>query len=354
MSAEGQGCNAMSTTTYKCPNCGGGLIFDPSTQKYKCEYCLSRFDQADLETNEEGQHEQHKEDTEEQMGYTCPSCGAEVITDPTTAATFCYYCHNPVILSKRLEGDFHPDYVVPFAIDRKKAEETFSQWIGKKRYVPKDFYAKDQIETMTGVYFPYWLYNCHVEGKLEARGTKIRTWVTGNLRYTEKKIYQIERDGRAEIHNLSRNALKKANAQLSEGVLPFSPDGLQPFAKGCLSGFIAENRDRQHQEFEQEVRQEVEQFALNHLKSSITGYSGIDITRKNMEVLQGVWKYGLFPVWTLTYKGPKDGRIYYFALNGQTGKVCGELPVDKKKLCLLFASIFFPMLMALLAVGYFL
>lgn len=354
MNAESQGCSAMSATTYKCPNCGGGLIFDPSTQKYKCEYCLSRFDRTDLEADESGQHEQHEEDTGEQMGYTCPSCGAEVITDPTTAATFCYYCHNPVILSKRLEGDFHPDYVVPFAIDRKKAEETFSQWIGKKRYVPKDFYTKDQIETMTGVYFPYWLYHCQVEGKLEARGTKVRTWVTGNLRYTEKKIYQVERDGRAEIRNLSRNALKKANAQLSEGVLPFSPDGLQPFAKGCLSGFIAENRDRQYQEFEQEVRQEVEQFALNHLKSSITGYSGVDITQKNMEVSQGVWKYGLFPVWTLTYKGPKDGKIYYFALNGQTGKVCGELPVDTKKLCLLFASIFFPVLMVLLAVGYFL
>lgn len=115
---------------------------------------------------------------------------------------------------------------------------------------------------------------------------------------------------------------------------------------------MAENRDRQHQEFDQEVRQEVEQFALNQLKNSVTGYSDMDITQKSMEVLHGDWKYGLFPVWTLTYKGPKDGKIYYFALNGQTGKVCGELPVDGKKLCVLFASVFFPVLMVLLAVGY--
>lgn len=343
----------MSAATYKCPNCGGGLIFEPSTQKYKCEYCLSQFGEADLKTEEEQDHQNQEGDsTEEQMGYTCPSCGAEVITDSTTAATFCYYCHNPVILTKRLEGDFHPDYVVPFAVDRKKAEEIFSQWIRKKHYVPKDFYSKSQIETMTGVYFPYWLYNCQVEGKLKAKGTKVRTWVAGNTRYTEKKIYQVERDGRAEIRSLSRNALKKANAQLSEGVLPFQPEGLQTFFSGCLSGFMAENRDRQHQEFDQEVRQEVEQFALNQLKNSVTGYSDIDITQKSMEVLHGDWKYGLFPVWTLTYKGPKDGKIYYFALNGQTGKVCGELPVDGKKLCVLFASVFFPVLMVLLAVGY--
>ena len=206
---------------------------------------------------------------------------------------------------------------------------------------------------MTGVYFPYWLYNCQIEGKLEAKGPKVRTWVAGNTRYTEKKIYQVERDGRAEIRNLSRNALKKANAQLSEGVLPFLPEGLQPFSNGCLSGFIAENRDRQHQEFDQEVHQEVEQFALNHLKNSVTGYSDINIPQKTMNVLQGVWKYGLFPVWTLTYKSPKDGKIYYFALNGQTGKVCGELPVDGKKLCLLFASVFLPLFVALLVLGYF-
>ncbi len=37
--------------------------------------------------------------------YICPSCGAEVVTDATTAATFCYYCHNPVVLSEKLTGN---------------------------------------------------------------------------------------------------------------------------------------------------------------------------------------------------------------------------------------------------------
>ena len=45
------------------------------------------------------------------------------------------------------------------------------------------------------------------------------------------------------------------------------------------------------------------------------------------------WRYALVPVWVMTYKG-KNGKIYYYTINGQNGKVCGELPVDYKKLSL--------------------
>ena len=97
------------------------------------------------------------------------------MTDETTAASFCYYCHNPVVLAGRMTGGYHPDFVIPFAIDRDKAVEIFTQWIGKKKYVPNAFFSKDQIEKISGVYFPYWLYSCQVDGDMEAEGTKIKT-----------------------------------------------------------------------------------------------------------------------------------------------------------------------------------
>ena len=39
----------MAVISFKCPNCDGELIFDPETQKYKCEYCGSKFTQAELD-----------------------------------------------------------------------------------------------------------------------------------------------------------------------------------------------------------------------------------------------------------------------------------------------------------------
>ncbi len=447
----------MATITYKCPNCDGGLLFDPSTQKYHCEYCQSSFSQEELDAlapaaasdtavptgmeaegalgggagagsagrrcraggamagvpwPEErwlgvlGPEERWpgalgpEEDGRERWGwrsdgrerwsrrrrpgaadafsggaarepgadsdgyaqdaayqgdamlYTCPSCGAEIVTDATTAATFCYYCHNPVVLSGRLTGTYQPDFAIPFQIDRKRAQEVFSQWIAKKKFVPREFYSPKQIETMTGVYFPYWLFSCKVDGSVQGQGTKLRVWTAGNLRYTETKIYDIARQGTVEVNNVARNALKKANRRLVDGVQPFEMGEMQRFSMGYLSGFMAENRDMERNTFETEVSQEVRDFAVSGLKSQGTAYDRVQITNQRAEISEGFWQYALLPVWTLTYKERQGGKIYYFAMNGQTGKVCGELPVDKGKLMILFASIFLPLLIILLILGY--
>lgn len=341
----------MSVITYKCPNCGGDLRFEPESQRYRCEYCRSDFSQEELEEmTPEGQ----AEESGQAVLYTCPSCGAEIVTDETTAATFCYYCHNPVVLSGKLQGAYHPDQVIPFAVDRKKALEIFNQWIGRKKYIPRAFYSPDQIEKMSGVYFPYWLYNCQVDGRLDAETTKLKTWVSGNVQFVQTERYHVSRNGQMPVNHVTRNALKKANRQLVEGVLPFGMEGLQPFSMGYLSGFQAENRDMERQEFAGEVEEEIREFARGSLKSGIGAYDSVKIQAQDIQIRNPEWKYALMPVWTLTYKDTKKDKVYYFACNGQTGKVCGELPVDNGRLLMLFASIFIPLFVILLIVGYFL
>lgn len=352
----------MAVITYKCPNCGGGLVFNPNTQKYRCEYCLSDFNQEELEESAPPVPEESQEETapvepeasDSPVLYTCPSCGAQIVTEKTTTATFCYYCHNPVVLSERLEGSFEPDYVIPFQIDRKKAEQIFSQWISSKRFVPEAFYNKSQIETLTGVYFPYWLYGCQIEGRLKAQGNKLRVWTAGDLRYTETKVYDVDRQGKLDVDHVARTALRKANRELVDGVLPYKMEEKKEFSMGYLSGFVAENRDMEKQQFVQEVQTEVKEFALSNLQAQVGGYSNVNIREKAADILEETWSYALLPVWTLTYNDRAGGKIYYFALNGQTGKICGELPVDKGKLTRLFLSIFLPMLVLLLIGGYFL
>lgn len=365
----------MATVSIKCPNCGGGLQFDPAAQNYECEYCLSRFTQEELEKiapkldeaqdsqgteNRKGERAPRQEDAsleqtdmEGARVYTCPSCGAEIVTDETTAASFCFYCHNPVILQGRLQGRYRPDYVLPFTIDKERATEIFLEWLKKKRFVPSDFYAPEQIEKMTGVYFPYWLYSCQIDGKLEGEGTRLRSWQAGNVQYTETQKYDIFRQGTMDIHQVPRNALKKADKKLVEGVMPFDAKTMKPFSMGFLSGFFAEKRDMEQEQFQMEVEQEVRGFAIENLRSSTGGYHSIQTRSQEAKIRESKWEYALLPVWTLTYIERKTGAIYYFACNGQSGKVCGKLPVDSKKLWILFAEMFLPLLTVLLAVGYF-
>lgn len=336
----------MAAITYKCPNCDGGIIFDPASQKYQCEYCMSDFTQEELDAL--------KPDSDRAVLYNCPSCGAQIVADETTTATFCYYCHNPVVLAGRLEGEYKPDYVIPFQIDRQEAEAVFSRWIAKKKYVPEAFYTEKQLESMTGVYFPYWIYGCKVDGKLDAQGTRLRTWDTAGMRYTETKIYDVKRQGTMEVNHVARNGLRKANRRLVDGVMPFKMEEKKAFSMGYLSGFLAENRDMEKEQFEADVRTEVRDFALQSLQSQAGGYNSMRVRMNQADIQGEKWGYALLPVWTLTYNDKARGKIYYFALNGQTGKVCGKLPVDNRKLARLFFSIFLPMLILFLIGGYFL
>ena len=358
----------MAVLSIKCPNCGGELVFDPSTQEYVCPYCRSTYTQAKLdemlaqkkqdEGNGEEQAQEAKEfETDSQSGqgvvYSCPSCGAEIVTDETTAATFCYFCHNPVVLEGRVSGEFLPDRVIPFKISREKAVDAFLSYVRKKKYVPKDFFNEQQIEKMTGVYYPYWLYDTNVDGNLVANGTRIRTWRSGDTEFTETSIFDVRRQGAIEVDNLTRNALKKTSGELVEKVQPYDMKDLKAFSMGYLTGFMAEKRDIGKNEFSGEFREEAGKYARQLLEGSASGYATLKVTEGRYVPTRETYTYALLPVWVLTYRS-LAGKFYYYAMNGQTGTVAGELPIDRKKL--LFHSVILGLVVMLcaIAIAYFL
>ena len=370
----------MATISFKCPNCDGELKFNPSGQNYICEYCGSTFTQEELdamkraETKEQTVEVEEKEptinidgvavgpkgasdgtfidtdhngiddrfesytnfyqgkDKDTAQVFICPSCGAEVVTDSTTAATFCYYCHNPVVLGGRLQGDFLPHRIVPFKIDRKEAEKRFFEFIRKKHYVPKGFFHPKNVEKFTGIYFPYWQYDVDLKGAMQADAKKIRTWRTGNTEYTETKSYHVFREGEISLYEKMENALRKANVDLVTGVLPYNLSQTEEFNMGYLSGFFAEKRDIETRDIADQVHTEMRGYADKLLRETID-FDGGKVKNSDVRLKKENWNYLMLPVWTLTYKG-KDGKLYYFSMNGQTGKVYGKLPVDKLKLFL--------------------
>ena len=348
----------MSVVSYKCPNCDGELVFNPRTQKYRCEYCASAFSQEELnQMQPEGAHQprpespsqtQQEPESQEQENtssmepegnvYRCPSCGAEIVTDDTTAASFCYYCHNPVVLSGRVSGEYLPHKIIPFAIDKKQATEKFLEYVHSKKFVPKAFFNKSQIEKISGVYFPYWMVDMDMEGSLQAEGRNVRVWRSGDTEYTETKIYRVERAGDIHLEDITRNALKKANSKLSSGVRPYDMGKAQDFHMGYLSGFLAEKRDIEKEELKTEVEAEAREYGEKILRDTVHGYTSLSVKNCHFNRQRANWDYMLLPVWTVTYKG-RDGKIYYYSMNGQNGNVYGELPIDYKKVGILSGAV---------------
>lgn len=341
----------MATVNYKCPACGAPLTFNPDRQMFSCEYCLSDYSEEKIqqlyaeaeakesaeEKAEEKKNEQETEEQEDAVVYTCPSCGAEVVTTASTAATTCFYCQNPVVLGGRLSGEFRPDRVVPFALSKEKAVEKFIDLMKKKKFLPKDFISEKQIEKMTGVYFPYWYIDTQQNSHMTAIGKKIRSWTTGNKRYTETSTYRIVRGGDVIVKNVFERALKSSDRDMLQGVHPYNLNDAKKFSMSYLSGFQAEKRDIEKQDIQQMVDDRVDEYCKQVLLDTASAYTGLRVESYNDRTDIESWNYTLLPVWVITYK--YKGKIFPYAINAQTGKTYGNLPTSTGKLILLAAII---------------
>lgn len=368
----------MATVNYTCPNCAGPLKFNPEKQMFSCEYCMSDFTEKHIqdlyaekekkenaaEKQEKKQQEEAKKNTaekaendntaaqeqpqEDAVVYNCPSCGAQVVTTASTAATMCFYCQNPVVLGGRLSGEFKPDRVIPFKLTKDKAVGKFMESCKKKWFLPKDFASEKQFEKLTGVYFPYWYVDSQRQANMTATGEKVRTWTSGNNSYTETKVYELHRSGDLIVKNVFERALKSEDRDMLQCVHPYDLKESHPFAMSYLSGFQAEKRDIEQKDIEPMLEERIGKYCQTLLKNTMDGYSAVQVKDYNDRTDLEKWNYTLLPVWIATYK--YKGKILPFAINGQTGKTYGELPVSTGKL-IAFGAIIAAVLMALGLLG---
>ena len=339
--------------SYQCPNCEAPLSYAPAKQGFECEYCMSFFTEEALNAMqkeaadappaeevpvEEAPATEEGDSFEGMEEYACPNCGAEVACDGNTVATICCYCHTPVIHKGKLSGMLKPHKIVPFQYDRAQAQEVFQQFIRKKKFVPKGFFAPEQLEKMQGIYYPFWLTDADTTAELSARATRVRRWTSGNYRYTETSYFSIDRGGDIHFEDIATSAISEGDKEMLEGILPFPSEALQPFSMPYLSGFLTKKRDIEKEQLEGEVQSKMEGYATQLLRDTISGYTSVTVNHVDVTPHRVGWEYGLFPVWLMVWKGKKRNFIY--AMNGHTGKVYGELPISWQKVLALAAGVF--------------
>jgi len=318
----------MGSLQYKCLNCKAGLEFNPPTQKWKCSYCFSEFTRAELDEAQKIQ-DNLDEEMPELDSYHCTSCGAELITDQTTSATFCLYCKNPTIIKSRFTGRFKPKYLIPFRLTKEQAVELYKKWISKRLFAPSEFKHKEEMEKVTGVYAPFWLFDCKASGTIEGQGTRVRSWVQGDYRYTETKYFRVVRQGSAEYSKVPVDASKKLDDELMQMIEPYNYEDLTDFSMQYMSGFLAEKYDVESDEAKSAARKRVVKYTEDMLKETISGYSSYRDTSKNITLQEAQENYALLPVYLLVNK--YKGKDHLFIVNGQTGKVVGDAPISRWK-----------------------
>lgn len=327
---------------YKCPCCGGAIAFDSNLQKMKCPYCETEYDMetlsgydADLQNDKSDQMEWETTagaewqagETDGLRSYVCKSCGGEIVGDENTAATSCPYCGNPVVMMGQFSGALKPDLVIPFKLDKKAAKDNLMKHLTGKRLLPKIFKNQNHIDEIKGVYVPFWLFDTDVNAQVRYRATKVRVWSDTNYNYTETQHFSVHRGGNIGFQGVPVDGSTKMPDDLMESIEPFYLKDAVSFQTAYLAGYLADKYDVDAEQSIERANARVKKSTEDAFASTLRGYASVKPESSNIQLHDGKATYALYPVWLLNTTW--NGKKYVFAMNGQTGKFVGDLPIDK-------------------------
>ena len=352
-------------TNYQCPACNGGLHFSSATGRLECEYCGSSFSveeveayyakkdeaaaaaQAKAEAKAEAAAAQAAQaaaegwdisgmssdwgaDAAGMRAYNCPSCGAELICDATTAATSCPYCGNPSIVPGQFAGALKPDYVIPFKLDKNAAVAALRQHYKGKYLLPKVFSDESHINEIKGVYVPFWLFSSTADADASFLATKTEAHREGDFDVVTTFHYQVHRAGSMDFAFVPVDGSTKMPNDYMDSLEPYDYSELKPFSTAYMPGYLADKFDISSDDSARRVEERIRTTVEHVVDSDVQGYVSVSPSGSNVKINRGAVNYAMLPVWLLNTKW--EGKDYLFAMNGQTGKLVGDLPVDQRKL----------------------
>ena len=311
-------------------------------QEFKCPYCSSEFEMETLQAYDAELNAQPQEDMtwdtaaggQWQEGeaeglriYTCNTCGGEIVADDTTGASECPFCGNPVVMTGQFAGNLKPDLVIPFKVDKRAAIAALQNHYKGKVLLPKVFKDQNHIKEVKGVYVPVWLFDTDANAHVRYRASRTRTWSDSSYYYTETSYYSVTRAGGIGFANVPVDGSTKMDDTLMESIEPFKVDEAVDFQTAYLSGYLADKYDVSSQESIGRANQRIKKTTEDAFASTVRGYSTVVPVSSNIQLQNGCARYALYPVWILNTMW--NGQKFTFGINGQTGKIAGDLPMDK-------------------------
>ena len=336
---------AENTTNYQCPACTGPLRFDSASGKLCCDYCGSTYDVAQVEAlygEKQAQADKAAEaaekaassgpvwgemETGDLSSRTCTSCGAELVCGPETAATTCPYCGNPTVVPGQFSGALKPEFVLPFRMTKDDAVRALRAHYRGKPFLPRTFTAGNHIEEIQGVYVPFWLFDGGAEGEVDYKAANSRTYRDDDYEVTETDHYDVHRAGSIAFEKIPVDASSKMPDDHMDSIEPFDYTQMQPFSTAYLPGYLADKYDVTVDDSRARADRRSRETLENALRETVTGYGTCVTDRTDIRLHRGKVHYALLPVWMLSTKW--NGESFLFAMNGQTGKLVGDLPTDR-------------------------
>ena len=327
---------------FKCPCCDGAIEFDSESQNMKCPYCGSEFEIEALQALVLEQNTESRDnmtwdtaagsewtagEAEGLRIYTCNTCGGEIVADETTGASECPFCGNPVIMTGQFAGALKPDLVIPFQVDKKRAIAALQNHYKGKVLLPKVFKDQNHIREVKGLYVPVWLFDTDADAHVNYRATRIRSWSDSRYNYTETAHFAVVRGGGIGFENVPVDGSTKMDDMLMESIEPYDLSAAVDFQTAYLSGYLADKYDVDAEASIGRANERIKRSTDEAFRDTVMGYTSVTTVNSAVNLQNGRARYALYPVWILNTQW--NGQKFTFAVNGQTGKTAGDLPMDK-------------------------
>ena len=340
----------MDNTFYKCPACGTALQYSAQSGKLACAACGNQYEVSEMEAAVQGggsrsafswgdykANLQTNTDASTKV-YICKSCGAEILTDGTTAATHCPYCDSEVVINDAFDGGLRPNGVIPFKVTKDRMKQIVDAFGRGKKLLPRDFFTNKRVENVQGIYVPFWLFDGTVDGTVTFDAKKTNRRDEGEYRVEETSYYSLERGGQLSFKNVPVDGAVKMDDAMMESIGPYDFNGIVDFQTAYLSGYLADRFDQDPDASIGRAEQLMEASTVDRFRETTRSFQEVRTSAKNLTLRNPSVRYVLLPVYIINCK--YDGKNYRYAINGQTGKMVGELPVSKQRRRAYFFGIF--------------
>jgi DNA-directed RNA polymerase subunit RPC12/RpoP len=319
--------------TFDCPQCGGRLRFDPDLMDLRCEHCghVEVVDEVALKDGAQALDlalptERGHRWAEAERRFVCQQCSAVTILPVGEKSSACAFCGNAALLAAPEDvALLPPQGLLPMAFEAETAAQHVRAWLKRGFFAPDDLAKMARSGGLRPAYVPFWIFEATLTAKWQA---EVREGSGRNARWVwrsgERTFFfsdHLEPGTRA----LPADLLRRVPAFDLTQLLVFKPEYLAAWPTAVYDISLADASLNAHEKMVKEARKQLLYKAA----------PGRDI--RDLEVSPGsfsgeAYKLVMLPVWIGAYA--YLGRMYRVLVNGQTGAVAGDKPVDWVKVAL--------------------
>ncbi len=306
-----------------CQNCGGSLVYSPEISKLICKMCGSTYRPDDVEA--------YGKDSRvyDCRIFTCDHCGGEIVINGTEASTICIYCGNPNVVFKRVSQERRPDGIIPFNITKDRARDILTGKLRSGYFIPSEI-RKAMIRDIIGVYIPYWVVDCDFNDAVLFQS------VADNGKHTDVEFHGSYIN--CFVKGLAVDGSKRLNDNVCNKLEPFFYEDAKDFNEDYLNGFYSDTTDMTPSDLREAVLGRCDAMYREDKIREIPGKEKKVLrSQPSVNIHEGA-VYIMFPAWFCSFD--YKGQHHTFLINGQTGKVVGAVPFDKRKAVALGVTLF--------------